>query len=756
MSVFIDNIINRLNRQTVLNNGHHGNGRTNGVSKIRHGSSEQREVVQAELDVGHDRDHEVQQIVDQKASSELIQPGNGFINKHQVIRNILGMPTCYVNPKLETDEDLVTYLTSYVLDRIGYFDSYDFREKVLPDEEYLIIGDRKKSKGIYIESLDNDSKRMFILGKIFKGDFDEYLRVFASKLPNAAKTIFKQYLFKELEHRTGDKYESAISVLTSESPGNIQKNSAHGMTGTYDWAISIINENPEVAERLYCYFRDHRYFCRDVVDGLRDPVMNSMIEWIKKSPGALSKVLSVFDSLFEEVPCTPNKLSYELDCLEVQVKELAKEIQLPSGSLASLFGIASKNSSSKDVALLPVDTVILPENMPMEEVFPFYQEKIREAIKKIVNQEIEAVQRIKLKARRQFIKKASAWAGGTVLASTIIGGVALSVHEFNIRAFNQELSRVESQVNPLLRINYERTYEQAVIEMGSSYPPEARDTRDRTQYLVQTNARNDFYNALNNKYFKVLAAYLTPQLLQTTRNLIRNGAVIGLPHDLRTNLTDDLRNLFTASEWNYPRDAAIAGRIYYGLMIGQGMTNNGILQPAILELPRAYGSVAAFLHPMPFPAIRNDSYIDENTRQMVLTDRFIEPPAESKVFGGVEPRDYIDKDQNYLNIVQALNEMLARLQRRKQEVLAAYEESNEAQELNLILNNARAKMNISSARERINELVHMLEQRQDQLVPLIRALARCECRLRDLIDVRLPNRVNDIKTRNSYRALLLE
>ncbi len=88
--------------------------------------------------------------------------------------------------------------------------------------------------------------------------------------------------------------------------------------------------------------------------------------------------------------------------------------------------------------------------------------------------------------------------------------------------------------------------------------------------------------------------------------------------------------------------------------------------------------------------------------------------------------------------------------------MASYKKLPEVEELRAELAKAEEKHNLEGCKTKINELKNILEQKQKDIESVLKAIARCECRLKDLIEIRLSERVRNIKSSNSYRALMLE
>lgn len=634
---------------------------------------------------------------------------------------------------LESKENL----TSFALSQFGYLDSLDFHQGKLPDEKFLYAKSNhgNRSDNIYLDDLDNQSRRLFIIDKFFKDNLNDYLNAFKSKLPYIAGFLF----IRALVCLEDDKFENVIRFLSDEYSKDVLHTDKE--TPIYKWAKTFSDENREDAERILGHMRNgQRYYCRLLANDSRDgddEVLGLINSWIQRSPDTFLKGLQALQQV-EQDRNPGNKLSFELKDIEKQITSLHHY----------------KNRQHYDEA---ISSKI---NSNVENLIKNLKEDVLKNCLEILEDEKDAVKELKRLQRRAFLKTTSKWAGTTLTLASLGGGGIYAVNYLIDQHFQSEITRINSKIAPFIRIDYARSYEQAKIEFGDTFPQEARDSRNIQQYTIQFNNHLDFLHALHNKYFKVLAVYLAPVIPENTRKLIQSSAILGLPNDLRENLPDDLRNLFTACEWNFPQGTrlVVPGQYYFGEMIGYGMTEAGVLRPGVLENRRGgnLSSIANFLHPQPFPSIQRESYIDPATRQRVYTNRFINPLPEREVFRGIEPREYIDTDVSYLNIVDACHEMLFRIERKKQEVITGFQNSPEVQEIHNLLKRASENRSIKEVEPQIDRVCQILEQKQKLLEPVLRGVARCECRLKDLLEVRIPKRVSDIKSRNSYRALIIE
>ncbi|GEM_PF-5471144 len=689
-----------------------------------------------------------------------LHTGNGLditrANKHHILRSTLGIQTCDVCPDLGSDETLNDFLRTGTLDQLGYLHSADFNQKKLPDESYLFVEDPKSKEKIYFESLNDDEKRLFLLERVFKNDYQAYIQAFIDRLSRTARIAFKDILLKELYGREEDRFSEAINLLkeeVAEGEQMAQNRVLHQMNGTYDWTMDFLNKYPQVAEKIYHYMRNgQRYFCRVLNDKAvlsetekekyTDDVLNLIVTWIKQSPRAFLRAYTAIEIIMEDIPIGSNRLSYELNKVQNKVKDLTG---------AGKKTTALLNGVQVDLKDSIGDTAIHSSSMNIENVIVYFEDKVAEIAHEVFDNEKRIIDGIKLISRRRALKKGGWYSLVGAGAIALLGTAGAYYNHVSSQRFDAEVSRISSNINPVIKIDYERIYNNALTEMGTEYPPEALDPVVISQYDLQMINYTDFKNSLSKKYCKILAAYLTPDLPQATIDGIQSGAIRDLPADLHTNFPHDLRNLFIKEEWYYPYDGPHEkDRICYGNMIGQGYTQKGVIQPGVLELPRAAGALVTFLHPMPFPSRTRPLKEDPVTHQRTYLNELIEPKSEKEFFGGVEPRDFIEYD--FKLYVEPCNEMLRRIEVKKQEIINGFNESSEVQKANVLLSNLSKSNDLVTVEKQLSGLALTLKQKQEELEPVLKAIARCECRLNEIM-VKLQDRFNTIKQRNSYRAI---
>lgn len=764
--------------------------------------------------------------------------GNGLqpTDREHTIRRILGLGTGEIRPDLSSDEGLIEYLTTQSLSRIGWLDSVDFSNSVLPDETYLYAEDPKTKDKINFEQLDPEAKRLFIIAKFFHGSFDRYLDAYKEKLIRAARDASKQLLLTDLASRDGS-FPASIAFLEREVPTELQRVGRNHATlnGTYDWAVDFINSDGDTALDIHRYLRDGngtRQLVRALTDRQRlrttggSDAVDYISEWAT-NPDRLRRAALAFDELLEDIPIGANSLSRHLNALECNV---ASSIQGAGWSWWNVIGVLSRKRPQID----GLEESPGPTNTKtIETALETVERRIARTAKEAFQREQRQVEELKVKSRRQFLKTGGlVLVGVTVVAALGIGGVVL-IRGAQHRHFVEESSRIRNAFTPHTFIDFQRYLDQAYTEMGTDYPPEARESRSARYYSGRLNTFRGFKEGLVRKYFTVLAVYLTPYMPPEVFRDLQAGRLLGsrnIPSDLRDNIPDDLRNLFTREEWDYPLDEQqlAARRIFYGDMIGQGRTRGGQYAAGILEVEGGGSTISTFLHP-PFPSWRANYHIDQQTGERVMDENLIPPPDEVQVLRGVQPREYVERHISYLHIVGALNELLKRVcgievkqeldesrrikalefierkdgretvervelsgqnvenrssefdgwhvdrrvargvvQRfardtsegdnivgRKQQVVNGYRESPEVQEVDSLFAQLTEREDVEAYEPQINQIVRVLERRQNELMPVLRGIARCEVRLKEL-RLRVAERYNTIKDRNSYRAVLID
>ncbi len=664
-------------------------------------------------------------------------------NRHHIARTILGIPTCDVFPDLNTEKDLEQYLRGIAFSQIGYLQSKDFPRGKLPSEDYLYVNGSSNGEHILVENLNDNSRRFYLLSKVFESDFNDYLETFGEMLSRqSAISGFKNLFLRELSIRNDGNYEAALAYLKAEFLNGqaVRNEEDNDLNGTKAWAVNFVETNPLLAQRVYRLMRDgQRYFCKVLLDtggnktlpngNGHDEAIELVTSWIKESPNAFAKAIEALEILFEkDIPLGPSRLSNQLDLLRRRVRDLTVD---SLKARKSLLGLLARSSSAVLRAEDQVDTQIYSANMPIEQVLKFLQEQVTKSCVKVFNEEKQIIDKLKAESRWKSIRTGSKWfAGVGTAAAVLIASAGYVVHARSQR-FNEAVRSIQGEINPFLKIDYKTIYSQAQTELGSDYPPEAKDSKG--DYMVQYNIYFDFLKRLNDKYFRVLAVYLTPELSLQTSVHIQNGSISGVPEDLKASQIDDLRDLFTKDEWYYPMNGTQPepGKTYYDQFIGVSL-----LDPRI---SKGFGSCANFLTPS--LAYRRDSYNDPNTKKPVYTGQIIDSPPEIEIFRGVQPGNYIDTDQNYLNLVSGLTEMLKRIEEGKESLIKGFEQSPEVLELNLMSQGLSSSEDLIKSEFRSKSLIKSIEEKQKGLEPVLLGIARCECRLRDLLEVRIPDRV---------------
>lgn len=766
--------------------------------------------------------------------------GNGAglqpTDREHTIRRILGLGTGEIRPDLSSDERLVEYLTEQSLSKISWLDSVDFLEGVLPDETYLYAEDPKTKDRINFEQLTPEAKRLFIIAKFFGGSFDRYLDTYKEKLIRTARDASKQLLLNDLASRDGS-FSTSITYLDREVPTELQRVGRNHATlnGTYGWAVDFINADGDTALDIHRYLRDGngtRQLVRTLMDKQRlrgnggSDAVDYISDWAA-NPERLRRAALAFEELIEDIPIGANNLSRHLNALECKV---ASSTQEGSWSLWNVIGVLTRRRQQVDgLEESPSPT----SSKTIETALETVEGRIARSAKEALQREQRVVEELKVRSRRQFLKTGGlVLAGVTVVAALGVGGVVL-IRGAQHRHFVEESNRIRNAFTPHTFIDFQRYLDQAYTEMGTDYPPEARESRNAPNYPGRLNDYGDFKMSLVRKYFKILAVYLTPNLPRETIEGIQSGTMRGardIPDDIRRNIPNDLRDLFTVSEWYFPIDNQQVGttRPVYGQMIGQGFTNGGVYHTGILEQSRADNAIIAFLHP-PFPTWRTNYRTDGTAGSRVMDENLIPPQDEVTVLRGVQPRVFVETDRNYLHIVQAINEMLRRIsgvevrqeidndrrvkaiefierkdgretvervelrgenvenrppdfdgwnvdrrvtrgvvQRfaretsqggnitgRKQQVINGYKESPDVLEINSLFAQVVEREDVEAYEPQMNQIVRLLERRQNELAPALRGIARCEVRLKEL-RLRVAERYNTIKDRNSYRAVLID
>lgn len=766
--------------------------------------------------------------------------GNGTglqpTDREHTIRRILGLGTGEIRPDLSSDEQLVEYLTVQSLSKISWLDSVDFSGGILPDETYLYAEDPKTKDRINFEQLTPEAKRLFIIAKFFHGSFDRYLDTYKEKLIRVARDASKQLLLNDLASRDGS-FSTSITYLDREVPTELQRvGRNHAMlNGTYGWAVDFINADGDTALDIHRYLRDGngtRQLVRALTDRQRlrttggSDAVDYISEWAA-NPERLRRAALAFEELIEDIPIGANSLSRHLSTLECKV---ASSIQDDGWSWWNLIGVLSRKRPQIDgLEESPSST----NTKTIETALETVEGRIARSAKEAFQREQRVIEELKVRSRRQFLKTGGlVLVGVSVVAALGVGGVVL-IRGAQHRHFIEESNRVRNAFTPHTFIDFQRYLDQAYTEMGTDYPPEARESRSARYYSGRLNAFRAFKEGLVRKYFTVLAVYLTPYIPVEVMRDVQAGRLLGsrnIPSDLRENVPNDLRDLFTREEWDYPLDQQhlAATRIFYGNVIGQGRTRGGQYAPGILEVEGGVSSITGLLHP-PFPSWRANYHVDPQTGERVMDENLIPPPDEIEVLRGVQTRDYIERDINYLHGVEALNEMLRRVSGievrqeidrdrrvgaiefverkdgmetvervelrggnvenrpsdfdgwnvdrrvargvvrrftrdtsegdniigRKQQVIYGYRDSPEVQEVISLFDELMQREDIEAYEPQINQIVRLLERRQNELAPALRGIARCEVRLKEL-RLRLAERYNTIKDRNSYRAVLID
>lgn len=727
------------------------------VGQVKGGHGVAEQVALSTLPTRHD--HSLLTISDLRKALPHIN-GNGSINgtKESRLRSVLGIKSFDGVQDLDSPEGLGDFLLSSALGSLGYFDSIDFLQQRLPDESFFFVSSGN-GDGRNIEDLPQDEKRKYILERIFDHNYYAYLKAFREKLVHAAREASKLLLFSKLLQYDESNFDQMLANLEAESPEELNRvvRDANSLRNLYSWAIDSLNSDPDSTQELYAYTDSgsgQRKFCRDYIDNRNsgngtDGTLGYLVSWVGKSPEKVLQARVVLEEIFENVPLGGNKVAAFLSDV---VSEIDKETSGLFARRPSWGRVFWKRAAGTKLAAAQDRSSFLASGDLLGDI----SSAVVPASRDVFLGEKELIDGLITKERRALVRKTSKWTGGIVLVGALASAGVGTVNYMNSVRFERAFSRVESEMSPYLKIDYTKFYNDALTEMGTAYPPEAVETISTVQdYARQRRVHADFTRALNEKYFKILAAYLAPELLESTVQKIRSGGITNLPDDLKLAFPNDLRVLFSKDEWNFTEGPLPTDRVLFGHLVTQGMVKDGKLLPnGVLEFIGSSGGCDDFLHPRPFPAYSRKP-IKLDFGNWTYSDKYETPSPEKDSFG-MEPKDYVDVDPELRLIIDGLKEMLSRIERKKQEILTAYSNSSEVRELNDLLTYAGQTQDLGPVRTRRDEITKVLDQRQKELAPVLRGIARCECRLRDLIEVRIPKRINDIKTRNSYRAVLVK
>ncbi|GEM_PF-6848518 len=717
------------------------------------------------------------------------QNASGTGSREYFLKTMLGLNSCIIETDLNSADSVKSYLQGESIDRVNYFDSSDFLNGKLPDEGYTSVlmadGERRD-----IEALSPDEKRLYILRKAFGFNFDRYLNVFKDKLVRVARDIYKQALYDKLSSDP----DSPTVYISDELPEeqNRPVKNFQNVNGTYKWAMDSLTEDRDSMVGIHRYLRNgdgQRKFVRDLINSQKlhhsngdDSAMEYISAWIGRSPQSLLKARVVLEELIEDIPIGPNRLSFHLNSLEDKIRDSSQGTINSGWSWWNLIGMRGRHTAPG-----VKDGLTSLNEKPLPGFMVDLEDRIAVLAKDVFDEEKGIVEEIKMQRRRHFLKVASAWTGvGTVFSALGTGVTYWAVSSANAAYFNEKVTSIEEKVRPYRQLVYESFLNRARGNLPA-FPAERRDPLDISGHEVWTN--QNFAVEIQQFRMGICRDYSRPLGLCFIPELPRNVNMDGVPAFLRTNLSNCLRGLIPQDVWNSNQ---------IGWIIGSSLET---------RYPVPDSRMRYFLGPQ--SAYRNStdrsglvSEPSEEVRMRGLAESVANARSlqgqqrEDFINSHLQPRDFVDVDPDYINIVLGLRVFSDALKRRKFDVLVSGNQlSNEQyQELTaegvdtgnitrftipqIIVENFQrfkgyevfqalirqfdlAKNNNDIAKiEQLEPLIDESIRTNSALYPpeearvVMNHLALCEAILEKL-NRALEIRYREIKSRNTYRARLI-
>lgn len=596
---------------------------------------------------------------------------NGLVSgsREQSLRTLLGLNGCIVEADLDSTADIKSYLHRESIDRINYFDSNDFLSSRLPDEDYIsvLIDNQRKN----IEDVGDDYKRLHMLKKAFRFNYDRYLDVFKDKLVRVARDIYKQALYNKL---LSDPTDSAgyISEELAEEQNRPVRN-FQSVNGTYKWAVDSLTEDRDAVVGIHRYLRDgdgQRKFVRDLINSQKlhhsngdDSALEYITGWVGHSPQSLLKARVVLNELIEDIPIGPNRLTFHLNSLEDKIRDSSSRSIKGGWSWWNMLGILSRrnNSGGTEGGLNDLS------GQPLSEFMVNIEDRIASLAKDVFEDEKRIIEEIKVKHRRHFLKVGSIWTGvGTVVSSLGAGTTYYLVNRANAIYFNDKVTSIEDRIRPYRSLVYETFLTQARSNLRA-FPAERRDPLningyDTWVYQNSTVGTQQFRGGICRDYFRPLGLCLIPNLPQSPN-------MEGLPTYMIGNLSNCLRDLIPQDVWNNTISYIIGSSIVSRAPIP------GSRMITFLDPYSAYSLVSG-------RNILQQAVSDEirirNIAGSVADSRGLQgQQREDFINSHLQPRDFVEIDQDYVNIGTALRILSDAVRKRKFEVLISGPLSNE-------------------------------------------------------------------------------
>lgn len=567
----------------------------------------------------------------------------------------------FLNVKLahtEKENELETKAVHCVMDEIGFLEDSDFSRKIKNGFQYTYF-DR---------SLNVEKKRNALINELFNGNLDKYLNVFKNKTVIASKILFKQLLLTGSQNLTNENlkklildlvkdikeefylneplpvYENAKKLLLNSSLISLLSN---GQKGFYE-ALKILRskltsqENPNVLKTN------------------DDKNIMDFFEWLEKTREEGKQVITMLFDLIER------KKNFALDkpnMITCQLKKLTEDL---SGQNYEIYAEDHFNE--------------------INEICNKARNQAIKICEKILNEEKKYINKIKTEKRFLLLNKITKYCLVIFSVFSFVFVVRYGYHYFN-------------DIDNIYKNDF---YKNAKLGLETvSYPGELKDSLNPVVNETRQKQRLDYIYDLNNRYFKIITAYLDPDI---TDDVLKNALpLLSIPQDLKEikkikEARSILNKAFSADEWK--------------------STIEPYIGPNVLTELRAYGAISNFLIPSLSHYVIKDSSrthlynppLEKNILRKDLIQRFMTLPQE----GDDNPSAYIDKyDENYKNIINVCKTLFKKIEQRKIELFNLYNKKDASVDKKKIKD---VLMIVSILECRTEDLLNKVKDRHDYVI----------------------------------------